>query len=197
MGDSNNSEKRSYFRIKHDILLEYHVVDAKTASESDANDCFGDSQALEIFADFRQIDHDAAPILQEIASKDREVAEYLQLINRKFDLLAQNFSASSGKASSQKAARVDMSEGGIAFRSNKAIYSGSLIAVRVIFLPSYAGVSLFAKVVRCDSDSNGQQIIAAKFLKLSTAKREVIGREIMRTQQKIARAKKQAQERAK
>lgn len=189
---ASGSDKRNYFRVKQDILLEYLAVDTLTTKESEPQSCFSDSTSLELFADYRRIDQEAAPLLQTISSQSRELAEYLLLMNRKFDLLAQQLTSTSKDQQNTEPSQVSLSEGGIAFNSHKSFYKGSYLALRATFMPSYTGVSLFAEVIRCEASKNGTFQIAAKFYKLSTAKREVIGREIMRAQQRLARAKKQA-----
>lgn len=187
---ASGSDKRNYFRIKQDILLEYQTIDAHSAKESDPQACFSNSASLELFASYRRIDQEAAPLLQAISSQSRELCEYLTLMNRKFDLLAQQLTASSGDSQEVQSAQVSLSEGGIAFNSPKAFYKGSYLALRATFIPSYTGVSLFAEVIRCEPAKSGGFQVAAKFYRANTAKREVIGREIMRAQQRLARAQK-------
>jgi hypothetical protein len=187
---ASGSDKRNFFRVKQDILLEYQAVDAHTAKESDPQSCFTGSASLELFADYRRIDQEAAPLIQAISSQSRELAEYLLLMNRKFDLLAQQLTSTSSDKQEVQSAQVSLSEGGIAFNSQKSFYKGSHLALRATFMPSYTGVSVFAEVIRCEPTKDGAFQVAAKFYRVNSAKREVIGREIMRAQQRLARAKK-------
>jgi len=184
-------EKRNYFRIQQDIQLEHQAVDAYTAKEGSIDSCFSGSESLQLFTQLRRIDQEAASLLQTISNHSRETAEYLQLINRKFELLAKQLISNSEPSADTHHSRVNLSEGGIAFYTDKPAYKDSYIALRAIFLPSYSSITAFAQVIRCDSNKNTPHQIAAKFIRLNTAERETISREIMRAQLKSARTQKQ------
>ncbi len=187
-----SQEKRNYFRMQQDIQLEHQAVDAYTAKEGNLDDCFSGSESLQLFTQLRRIDQEAAPLLQAISNHSRETAEYLQLTNRKFELLAKQLISNCATAADAHPSKVNLSEGGIAFYAEKPAYKGSYIALRAIFLPSYNSITTFAQVIRCDTNKNQSYQIAAKFIRLNSAERETISREIMHAQLKSARAQKQA-----
>lgn len=185
-----SNDKRNYFRVSRDILLDYRAIDAFTAKETEPEACFARSPSLQLLANFRQLDKEATPLLMSVAEKNRELAEYLKLTSRKFELLAQHIISNDNTAEQQASIPVNLSEGGIAFGTDKPLYKGSFLALQATFVPTYTNVCVFAQVIRCDMGAAGEHMVAAKFLHRSEAKRELISREIMRIQLKLARAKK-------
>src|SRR5690625_7686756 len=77
---------------------------------------------------------------------------------------------------------VNLSEGGVAFSNPTAIEEGQFLALHLLFLPSYAGVVLFAQVVRCEAQHNGQFYIGANFNKSSSAQKQFLIHQIIRAQ---------------
>lgn len=179
--NAQSREKRSFFRVRDDISLDYRVVDTHTASSEDPTTLFPESAALNLFAEFRRIDGESDQILHSISEQNRLVADYLVGVNRKINLLAQEILADRQANSPGSSTKVNLSEGGIGFGSDKAIYKSSYIALRLMFLPAYVGVVLFAQVIRCEAKKDGYQI-AAKFHRLSDQQRQVLSKQIMQAQ---------------
>ena len=131
----------------------------------------------------KKIDNENAQLLHQIKDVSRPLAEYLHNQNRKIELLGQELMAEQKPQPPSKTIRqVNLSEGGIAFGSTNAINAGQLIALRLVFLPSNAGLILFAKVIRCDASDGGEFQIAAKFHQINDIQQQLIGQQIMRAQ---------------
>ncbi len=171
-------ERRDFFRISHDVLFDYKLIDSHTAAQDDAGSEFAD--ALPLLKELRRLDKDSAQTLKLIADKNRLLADYLQNLSQKIDLLARHSLVT--QADKDKASeRVNLSEDGIAFVSPRTIYKGSYLAIRMIFLPHYVPLFLFAQVVRCEAKKESYQI-AARFHRLSDADRQVLSRQILKAQ---------------
>lgn len=181
--ERRESERRCYFRIDENIALEYRLVDEKTVNSQEPELLYPDTASLQLHAELKKIDSDNAALLYQLKSKDRYLSDYLHNLNRKIDLLSQAVMAShKPPALTELTRHVNLSEGGIAFGSANAIPSNTLIALRMTFLPSYAGLVLYAKVIRCDLAPAGDHQIAAKFLKARESQLQVISQQIMRAQ---------------
>lgn len=186
------SERRSFFRIDESIALEYKEVDEKTANAQDAEKLYHDAADIKLYAELKKIDSDAAQLLYQIKDSNRALGDYLHNMNRKIELLSQRLMAEhKPEALTQITRQVNLSEGGIAFGSEKPIEKNHFIALRLIFLPSYAGLIIFAKVIRCDLSSAGDYEIAAKFHRVNNAQQQVIGQQIMRAQMAERRLQQQ------
>ena len=143
-------------------------------------------------AELKKIDSDTAQLLYQIKDNNRALGEYLHNINRKIELLTQRLMAEHKPAALTRITRqVNLSEGGIAFGCEKPIAQQSFIAMRLTFLPSYAGLILFAKVIRCELSSAGDYQIAAKFHRINDSQQQLIGQQIMRAQMAERRLKQQ------
>ena len=71
--------------------------------------------------------------------------------------------------------QVNLSEGGIAFGSSNSLTAGQSIVMRLVFLPSNAGIIVFAKVIRCESSNGGEFQVATKFHRITDIQQQLIG----------------------
>ncbi len=181
------NEKRNFFRVPGKVLLDYRVVDAYTCENADPSLLFEDSGLLQLFSQMQEIDKEAQQLLHTITEQNRHVADYLKLLNRKIDMVSQQFVAQHVMDNEHKATPINISEGGLHFECEKALYKDTFLALRLIFLPSYTGISCFAKVVR--SESNDQKaLIAAKFVHLTESTSHALGKQIMQIQRQHKRS---------
>lgn len=174
------SDRRGTFRINHDVIFDFRQVDTHTVEQEDPEALFGDGGAMHIVAELRRIDREAQPLLKLLTEKQRLLGDYLQKLNQKIDLIARHAVLST--SSKDESTRVNISEDGIAFRSDRALYKGNFLVLRLIFLPSYTPVIVFASVSRCDNEGDNQYRIGAKFYKLREQDRQEIARQIIRAQ---------------
>jgi PilZ domain len=179
--DKQAHDKRGFFRITDDLILDYKQVDAYTADSDKAENVFPDSSSLSLFAEFKRIDSEAAHLLASIGETNRALADYLGTLNRKMDILTQKVMADRHQNDGITPTRVNISEGGIAFQCDKALYKGSHIALRLMFIPSFVGLATFATVIRCEEQDNSFHI-AAKFHRLSSTHQQILSRQIMQQQ---------------
>src|SRR5690606_18935566 len=127
--------------------------------------------------------------LKLLSEKNRLLGDYLNSLSSKIDLIARHaLFVQSGQDQEKPTERINLSEDGIAFISNRAIYKGNFLVLRLIFLPQYVPVIIFAKVVRCDAKNKLHQV-AAKFHRISDQSRQDLSRQILKAQvsQKKAR----------
>jgi hypothetical protein len=177
------SERRSYFRIDESIALEFKIVDETTANKGQAEALFGNANSLKLYSELKKIDADNAQFLFQIKEISRPLAEYLHNLNRKIELLGQVLMTDQKPLPPSKTIRqVNLSEGGIAFGSASALNAGDHIGLRIVFLPSNAGLILFAKIIRCEPSHTGEFQIAAKFHHINDVQQQLIGQQIMRAQ---------------
>ncbi len=175
-------EKRGFFRINEDLLLDYHAVETQVAESEEASTQFPESAMLDLFTAFRRIDSENARYLHAVSEMNRSAAEYLVNLNKKIDILAQHVVADKNRQTPLKTTQVNLSEGGIAFVADKAIYKGCFLALRLLFLPSYVSIALFAKVIRSESKDDQRHHIAAKFHRVHEQQRQLLSKHIMRAQ---------------
>lgn len=177
------SERRRFFRIDDYVRLTYQSVSRDTVEKVQPESLFPDAGLLNLQAELKKLDSESAQLLFQIKDQDRRLGDYLHLLNRKIELVSQQLLAD--RASSEDNAlrrEVNLSEGGVAFSNTTALDEGQFLALHLLFLPSYAGVVLFAQVARCEAKHTGQFNIAANFHRPSNTQRQFLSQQIMRAQ---------------
>lgn len=187
------ANSRESFRIDHDVLLEYKIVEAYAAQHSTADIEFPSSQDVNLLVQLKRIDKVNQQALQLLSEKNRLLGDYLHSMSEKIDLIAQHIAFNNDHDSHQtqeknknnreqhKKTRINLSEDGLSFSSNRALYQGNYLALHVTFLPSYTTITTFATIVRCEPHHE-QYKIAVQFYKLTEASRQEIAREIFKAQ---------------
>ncbi|GAB1257236.1 hypothetical protein NBRC116494_17380 [Aurantivibrio plasticivorans] len=181
-------ERRSFFRVNKEVLLDYKPVESFSAQRDSAESQFENTLPLALIAEFNGLDQQLAKQSQHLAKMNEEVASYLKILNRKIDLLGRHFIAQS-TPKQEIASRINISEAGIAFLSKTPLYKDSFIAMRLVFLPNYAGVVTFAQVARCAQEKSDQYHIAAKFHRLGSSQQAILAKQIMESQRKAKQEK--------
>ncbi|WP_111641920.1 PilZ domain-containing protein [Marinimicrobium alkaliphilum] len=176
-----NRDRRTYFRIDEHVALSFEPVSAQTAAERSADEFFPGSAVLRLHAELKRVDAEAAQLILPVKEQSRALGDYLHLLDRKIELLTQHLMADQQKVP-LKPRPVNLSDNGIAFGNPEPLESGQHLALHITFLPSHAGVVLFAEVVRCEPDPiNGWQI-AAEFQHITSQQQQLISQQIMRAQ---------------
>lgn len=182
-------ERRDFFRVSHDVLFDLKIIDSWTAENSDPESEFADSVSLHLLNELRRLDKDSGQVLKLLTEKNRLLGDYLHNLSNKIDLIARHtLFVQNEKDKNTPTERINLSEDGIAFVSSRAIYKGNFLVMRLIFLPNYVPVIVFARVVRCEAKNELYQV-AAKFHRISEATRQELSRQILKAQvsQKKAR----------
>lgn len=179
MSPSSAAERRNSFRINQDVIFDFRQVDIHTAEHMEPEQSVDDGVAMQLVAELRRIDREAQQLLKIVTDKQRLLGDYLQKLNNKIDLIARHAVFAAGTNS--QTLRLNISEGGVAFNSDRALYKGNFLVLRMIFLPSYTPVIVFAVVSRCESDKDSFRI-AAKFHRLRDQERQELARQILKAQ---------------
>jgi len=175
-------EKRDFFRVNQDLIFDYKLVEAFAAENDTPEIEFDDSVSLNLMNELRRLDHDSLQTLRLLSEKNRLLGDYLQNLSSKIDLIARHsLFAQDSSAQDKPKTRINLSEEGIAFIADRAVYKGNFLALRLIFLPHYAPVIVFAKVIRCEPKDSRYQV-AAKFYRLANKDRQELSRQILRAQ---------------
>lgn len=175
-------ERRDFFRITQDVHFDYKIVDSHCVETEAPVDQFDDAVSLSLLNELKRLDKDNIQSLRLLTEKNRLLGDYLQSLSSKIDLIARHsLFAHDNFAQSRPKTRINISEDGLAFMSDRAIYKDSYIVVRLVFLPYYVPVTSFAKVIRSESKDDKYQN-AAKFHRLADADRQELSKQILRAQ---------------
>lgn len=181
-------DRREYYRIEDTIALDFSLLSGPQALASDA--LHDASPLFNLLSDLHLMDFESQHLLRHISERDRTLANYLKVMNKRIDLLgqalAQNLLRDIGAAR-----QVSMSEGGISFNHGQAIEPGSHLALKMVLMPQALGLLLRARVMHCQVREDGQFEIGTEFEALTDAQRQLLARHIL---QKQAQQRRQARE---
>ncbi|MCO6059343.1 PilZ domain-containing protein [Pseudomonas sp. MOB-449] len=190
MSTRDADDRREYYRIEDTIALEFHPLkQGDTVDESSAD---SSSQLFGLLSELHLMDFESQHLLRHIHERDRTLAGYLKVINKRIDLLGQAL-AQSLLRDIGPARLVTLSEGGISFSSPQPIEQGSHLAIKMVLMPQALGLLLRAVVIHSQPREDGQFDIGTEFEELTDAQRQLLARHIL---QKQAQQRRQARERA-
>lgn len=190
MSTRDADDRREYYRIEDTIALEFHPL--KQGETADASSADSASQLFSLLSELHLMDFESQHLLRHIHERDRTLAGYLKVINKRIDLLGQAL-AQSLLRDIGPARQVTLSEGGISFSSAQPLETGTHLAIKMVLMPQALGMLLRAVVVHSRPREDGQFEIGTEFEALTDAQRQLLARHIL---QKQAQQRRQARERS-
>ncbi|HSC83301.1 MAG TPA: PilZ domain-containing protein [Pseudomonas sp.] len=188
MSYQDADDRREYYRIEDSIALDFSLLSGPEAQDTDALQ--DPSPLFNLLSDLHLMDFESQHLLRHISERDRTLANYLKVMNKRIDLLgqalAQNLLRDIGTPR-----QVSLSEGGLSFNNTQPIALGSHLALKMVLMPQALGLLLRGRVVHCQERADGQFEIGTEFEALTDAQRQLLARHIL---QKQALERRQARE---
>ncbi|WP_172151177.1 PilZ domain-containing protein [Pseudomonas tumuqii] len=179
MSIQDEDDRREYYRIDDTIALEFTPL---SGAEAQASDELHDSSPLfNLLSELHLLDFESQHLLRHISERDRTLANYLKVINKRIDLLGQAV-AQSLLRDIGTPRRVCLSEGGVSFTSSQNLAIGSHLAIKIVLMPQALGLLLRAKVIHCQALTEQQFEIGTEFEALTDAQRQLLARHILQRQ---------------
>lgn len=188
---AGDEERRDYFRIADEVYLQHRLLSEAEYQEIAARPEQEWEATCSLVTQVRAISSQASGILSSIRKHDPEIAQYLGLIDRKIDLLAQMV-AGSGDAPDAPNTRVDLSAGGMGFTREEPAALGSKIEVELLLFPSRVCVHGYGEVVHCTPETDGYSI-GLDFTLMSEMEREALIRHVLARQSEALRRRRDEQ----
>ncbi|GGE38845.1 hypothetical protein GCM10007421_11000 [Halopseudomonas oceani] len=182
---TDHEESREFFRIQDQILLDCTPIAGPEADLGSRQ-----SALFNLLADLHMLDYESQHLLRQISERDRALAQYLKIINKRIDLLGQTLALELGDNLGAPQS-VSLSEGGVDFEADTAYPVDSWVAARLVLLPAPLGLAIPARVVRCEpADTPDRWRIALNFDLINDAQRQLLARHILQKQAQDIRAAK-------
>jgi hypothetical protein len=179
MSIQDEDDRREYYRIDDTIALEFTPL---SGAEALASDELHDSSPLfNLLSELHLLDFESQHLLRHISERDRTLANYLKVINKRIDLLGQTV-AQSLLRDIGNPRRVSLSEGGVRFISSQNLAIDSHLAIKIVLMPQALGLLLRAKVIHCQALDEQQFEIGTEFEALTDAQRQLLARHILQRQ---------------
>lgn len=172
MPTQDTQERREYYRIRDRIALQ--INDVTTGAPDD-------SVLFALLNELYLLDLESRPLLRSISEKQRALVSYLQITNKRIDLLA-NALAQGLLRQFGEPRNVVLSEDGISFDDDRPHTPGGLLDLKLILLPQAFGLQLQARIVQCQEQDDGRFRLSLQFRDISETQRQVLARHIMQKQ---------------
>ncbi|HDY98399.1 MAG TPA: PilZ domain-containing protein [Pseudomonas sabulinigri] len=182
---TDNEDKREFFRIQDQMALDCKPIDGPDADLGRQH-----GTLFDLLSDMHMLDYESQHLLRQISERDRALAQYLKVINKRIDLLGKTLAV---ELSGDFGDPIDviLSEGGMSFESTEAYPVDSWLAVHMILLPAPLGLAIPGRVVRCDRNATDQGwTLGINFDVMTDAQRQLLARHILQKQAQEIRAAK-------
>jgi hypothetical protein len=179
MSIQDEDDRREYYRIDDTIALEFTPLSGAEALASD--ELHDNSPLFNLLSELHLLDFESQHLLRHISERDRTLANYLKVINKRIDLLGQAV-AQSLLRDIGTPRRVCLSEGGVSFNSSQSLVIGTHLAIKIVLMPQALGLLLRAKVIHCQALDEQQFEIGTEFEALTDAQRQLLARHIFQRQ---------------
>lgn len=199
---THQNERRRYYRIDDDVMMSYQVVTETGPAEFSAELADDTLTPFGLINYLRKTTDDAKSILSRIERKDKDMADYMRLMNEKIENLAKLFIVEKTNLKNKETKNINISAGGIGFNCDEEIKPGSWLEIKLVMYPSLLGIHTFGKVIRCEREncpSNHPEpyFVGVEFEKLREMDRDLLIGHILRKQSIMIRSAKEELERTK
>ncbi len=99
-----------------------------------------------LLSDLHLMDYESQHLLRHISERDRTLANYLKVMNKRIDLLGQVMVQRPAQGD-RRTAQGQPVRGGVSFRHDRALPVGQLLVLRMVLLPQGFGLELRARVI--------------------------------------------------
>jgi len=174
MNNIKNDERRDFFRIEDEVYLELETISAdeyQTAPDI-LDNLHNDSFSLS--ADFATLNNSFHPVLNNIKQVHPEIAQYLELLNKKIDSLGELLLHKSSAYDENKRIKANISASGIMLETESMYTVGDLIRLEIVLFPEKIGVLIFGKVIKTGESANQKQNLSIEFEHIRTEDQELM-----------------------
>lgn len=178
MSTLDEEERREYYRIDDMIALQIKSLSAPDAASKEV--LLDDSPLFNLLSELHLSEFEAQHLLRQINEKDRSLAAFLKVQNKRLDLLSQVMAR--GLLNEVGAPQpVILSEGGIDFQHPAPLAPDTHLAVKLVLMPQALGLLLRARVTHCAPKGDGFEV-GTEFESMTDAQRQLLARYILQKQ---------------
>ena len=192
------AERREYFRIRDQVILEYRPLNAAEAAfmaeelQRDIPDRFTIAARCE--ANSRTMNR----LSHTFVGKMPDLARYLKLLDDKLNYMARLFVMEAMDVTERIPQVVTLSGGGICFGVDREYPQDTLLELRIVLLPSMIGIHSVGKVVNCQQAypalSASPWNMAVEYRDIREADRDLLVKHVMNRQTEELRRQRYAEE---
>lgn len=156
---SRDKERRTHFRLPNNVLIEYRLVNDEELRQFLSDEGNIRTDEIDLTYQLDQISRQLTPLLINIRQESPAVSQYLDLLNKKVDMLASMLSFEKFKMDADQGIfeiteTLDISEGGLSFYSRNQFSLDDILYCKLAIVGYRLGMETYGKVVRCAADEN-------------------------------------------
>jgi len=174
--DTGEEERRRFFRIEDDICLDISIVSEQEYSEAPYELNKVQKSAFALSATFATLNQVHLPMMNSIRTSYPEIAQYLDLMNKKLDSLGRHILDEELPCSENNQQKVNISASGIAFQSKQNYSLNQPLMLRLVLLPEKIGIEVFGRVINTQTspDANDEILISVDFEHIREEDQEIL-----------------------
>jgi hypothetical protein len=183
-----SEDRRRFFRIDDALRLSWRIVSEADLVEGVRRLDQGLGGTYALMATLAGITQRMSVSLRRIEQHDADVADYLRALDQKIDAVARAVVADECDLARQPAEPVNLSAGGLAIQVREPIAPGTPLEVRLLLLPSMAGLLTYGQVLSCtpaggeDGGITGGFQMRVDFTHIREQDRDLLVRHLLRRQ---------------
>lgn len=154
MEHGTDTDQREYFRIDDEVYLKCKVVPEEMLAQQPLDGIQHDTvDAGNLGLKLQALASQSGNILAGIRKSQPEIAQYLALLDKRIELIARTVVGEQLGEALKPNTRVNLSAGGLAFPSPKALQNGTLLLVDLMLFPSHLHIQAYARVIHSEQKS--------------------------------------------
>ncbi|PID43490.1 MAG: hypothetical protein CSB48_05350 [Proteobacteria bacterium] len=183
---ASKPDRREFFRVSCDAIIEIKPITEHTPGQpASLKDLFALSQLFNLRAEMATLDLEANHLIRQASENDKNIGQFLQVINQKVDLLAHILLENQQIDGKEAATRINISEGGISTSYPSGFEKGAMVGVRVNLLPDRLGLLVPCRVRACQRiNSESLYQLSLEFEKPEQPVRQIIARFLAKEQRR-------------
>ena len=179
-----SSERRHYFRIDDKAHLRVRRLSEEAfqdllKQEGPKHDDSG------LVAQLHTLTVQMGNVLLAVRKSQPEVAQYLQLLDKKVDIIARQVEGGRGEVIAPDT-KVNLGNGGLAYWNPDALPLDTKLEVHLVLFPSYLRIAALARVTHCETDplkpASQRFRIGVEFVRIGEAEEEGLARHLIELQ---------------
>lgn len=178
-------ERRQHFRIDDRIYFNYRILTpGEFSSDLEIiNQLLGEQgkKFMEASQYFQDIDSQLTELTQELAVDNPAITHYLNLINTKIDYLSRHILMSKDI----ELRKVNISLGGMAFKTAELIKEGTMIKVVIYTKPKMIPIIIDGRVIYSQYQSEANYRSSIQFNSLTSEQEQLLSQHILLAQVKM------------
>lgn len=181
--EEKQKERRRYFRIEDQITLFYRQMEEGSLPDSETFQ--GEvMDGFSLTATLEYLDQESGFLLRSLEKKHPDLISYLDVLNKKINMIAKAFLMKEEGVSELPASKVNLSASGISFFASQGFQKGALLELKMILPPALTGLVTYGEVVYCEEIEGESQPyrLAVDFLNIREQDRDVLIRHIVKRQ---------------